>query len=517
MLPQARRRLSSIAEFRLYTSSCRFGDCAVMRLTGIRSSRLSLHVPRRSRFVPPVQDHDVFANSLQKTLAAHRSSNRARLIRKTYPRVPSPGLFRLEIPPENRLGYKPPTLAPSTSEKPLPKLPGDRRRRRKRHPDTPSPPGEGRASANTLQRDSERLADLRPWLKHVVWPAITGDGVAYLDAEIRALDCHLTPSSLQSNQVAQIGEEVASLLEEQGSHAPQLFGSRRTGLAVAHSNVDFILPFRDPERSLQRARMPSATRPQIRGAHREFLSGVHALLRRSQAFGGHAELCNKRDVLETRHEPTGLVLRLSCAESIPTLTEYLQDCLVEYPTLRPLYVAMRTLLEARGLYGSAPGRVRSEALAMLVVAFLRMNHGRFPGPNRLGDQFLALLRLYGTEIDIQSVGVAVDPPGFFGADVLLAAPDIDSTPAFLRGQRSLMRKKHTAAEKGNTSLSRGLCVQDPTHYMRNLGLACTRSADLQKTFSQAHERLHHICDHWEGQHATDSIFAAALHQNWRPC
>lgn len=454
----------------------------------------------------------MFANSLQKTLAAHRSSNRARLIRKTYPRAPAAGMMRLEIPPENQPGYRP----PQASEKPLPEPPVGRRRRRRRSPGTPSISEDARFAANALQRDSKRLLDGRPWLDHLVSPSATGDAIAYLDAEIQALDRYLTPSSLQSNQIAQISEEITSLLGEKVSHAPQLFGSRRTGLAVAHSNIDFILPFRDPERSLQRARMPSATRPQIRDAHRDLLCQIHALLLRSQAFGGHADLCSKHQVLEARHEPTGLLLRFSCAESVPTLTEYLQDCLVEYPTLRPLFIAARTLLEARGLYGPAPGRIRSDALAMLVVAFLRMNHGRFPGPSRLGDQFLALLRLYGTEIDLQSLGVAVDPPSFFDMEVLLAASDTDSTPAYLRGQRSLMRKKRTAVEKGNLSLSRGLCVQDPTHYMRNLGLACTRPADLQKAFSEAHGQLRAMCDTWEGQRGNDSIFAVALHQESVP-
>lgn len=90
---------------------CRLGDRPAMRLSGIQSSRL-FHIPRRFRTIQPPQDDDVFANSLRKTLEAHRASNRARLIRKTYPRAPSPGLFRPYIPPENRAGYQPPLPAP---------------------------------------------------------------------------------------------------------------------------------------------------------------------------------------------------------------------------------------------------------------------------------------------------------------------------------------------------------------------------------------------------------------------
>jgi hypothetical protein len=148
---------------------------------------------------------------------------------------------------------------------------------------------------------------------------------------------------------------------------------------------------------------------------------------------------------------------------------------------------------------------------MLIVAFLKMNHGRFPGPNNLGDQFLALLQFYGTQVDLQSVGIAVDPPGLFSADMIPAAPKADE-PAHQRGQRSLISVKRTAVVKRNALIAQRLCIQDPTHYMNDLGRSCTRTSELQSAFATAYQQLHHTCDEWasDGNIKGSSVLTTTL-------
>jgi hypothetical protein len=152
---------------------------------------------------------------------------------------------------------------------------------------------------------------------------------------------------------------------------------------------------------------------------------------------------------------------------------------------------------------------------MLIVAFLKMNHGRFPRPNNLGQQFLALLQFYGTQVDLQSVGVAVDPPGLFSADMLSVASNADE-PAHQRGQRSLISTKRTAAAKRNFLVAQRLCIQDPTHYMNDLGRSCTRTSELQSAFAAAHQQLCHSCDEWanDGNIKSPSVLANTLRANF---
>ncbi|KAF3403832.1 hypothetical protein F1880_010220 [Penicillium rolfsii] len=490
-----------------------------MRLSGIQSSRLSQITTRRLRSIPPSsQDDDVFANSLRKTLDAHRASNRARLIRKTYPRAPSPGLFRPYIPPENRAGYQPPPpLLPLAigSEERL--SASGKKRSRRRTPEANTHEADVRPERNAIRSVEDGVSGLigqTPWLSYLPNASVPGDASAYLDAEIQAVHNYLAPSPEEQQQVAQLGAGVSASLEHVVPQAPILIGSRRTGLALAHSDLDFLLPFEDLPRSLDRTRRPSPTRPQIRDAHLSLLRQVEKQLQNTPEFRDQVRLSGKHSLfIEARHRPTGLLLQLYCGERMPAFTEYLQDYLVEYPSLRPLYATTRALLEARGLYGSSQAGISPDALAMLLVAFLKINHGRFPGPHRLGDQLLAFLQLYGRDVDLQSVGVAVDPPGFFDADTLRSIDGTEQS-AYIRGQRSLIAAKRTAAARGNLPARRRLCVQDPTHYMNDLGRSCTRTPELQAVFAAAYDQLRAACDNWEGSREERSIVIKALRANF---
>jgi DNA polymerase sigma len=82
--------------------------------------------------------------------------------------------------------------------------------------------------------------------------------------------------------------------------------------------------------------------------------------------------------------------------------------------------------------------------------------------------------------------------------------------AYLRGQRSLIAAKRTAAGRGNLPASRRLCVQDPTHYMNDLGRSCTRTPELQSVFATAYDQLRSACDSWESSREESSILTKAL-------
>ncbi|KAJ5632998.1 hypothetical protein N7490_009337 [Penicillium lividum] len=402
-----------------------------MRLSGIQSTRLSHHVPRRIRHVP-AQDADVVPNSLQKTLEAHRSSNRARLIRKIYPRTPAAGLFRPLIPPKNRAGYLPPKpakLVPDDSEF---KKPG-KKRARGRIPET-NPRGPENPSINAIRSADHAAPEQNPWLSFLA-PVNVDDTVTQLGAEIQALDRYLAPSVSEQSQITQVSTEVQSLLEPVGSQPSQIIGSRHTGLALAHSDLNFLLPFEDLPRSRHNPRGPSATRPKIRDAHINLLRQVESMLQGNPVFTGQVHWSTQgRSVLEARHRPTGLRLRFHCGERVPATTSYIRDYLLENPALRPLYTGARVLLESCGLFGSSQASIAPEALAMLVIAFLKMNHGRYSGSQHLGEQFLGFLQLYGTDVNLQSMGVAVDPPASLVLNFYALLPEMSLCIAVVKGR-----------------------------------------------------------------------------------
>jgi hypothetical protein len=488
----------------LAVSKCHLNK-AVMRLSSLRPLRLRLPHPFRSLHSSfAAAKSDVFTNSLRKTLEAHRSTNRSRLVRKVFSNEDSAGLWRPEIPPESRADYQPLRSELSTdlrhnsdSDDKRPK----KLTKRSTKVDVSSSISHAIQPADTNPQT--------PWLRHSELPRANAE--ITLDTEIRALEQYLTPNAQEFEVIKSLKTTVSSLLKPVVPHVPKVIGSHCTGLALAHSDLDFIIPYPDPARSLDRDRRPSPTRPQIQDVHIRLLCQVEKALRHIDTFK-QVQLSARS--LSARHLPTGLVLQFYCGDGVPAITEYLQDYQVEYAALRPLYATTRALLETHGLFGTSQASIGPDALAMLIVAFLKLNHGRFTGPSPLGDQFLALLQFYGTQVDMQSVGIAVDPPGLFSADRLPVTPHADD-PAHLRGQRSLINAKKTAAAKRNMPVAQRLCIQDPTHYMNDLGRSCTRASELQCTFATAYQQLRGACDEWaNGSFKSPSILATVVQANF---
>ncbi|KAJ0417185.1 hypothetical protein BJY00DRAFT_290085 [Aspergillus carlsbadensis] len=475
-------------------------------------------------------DHPIFENSLEKTLEEHRSANRQSLIRKVKvgphatPTSEPPG--PPAVPPE-----------PSVEEPPKPKS-LHQASTRKRSSETGKSPTQlsGNRKSSTYERIKWRpqgKPGQRPWLNHV-GPHAFSSGISQLDAEIHALEKYMTPTTQETEVICQIVSEITQIVNESVRCPLQITGSRRTGFQVSHSNLDLMLHVTDPERSLNNIRKPSATRLKNLRQYRKLLVSVSSALKQHLNYTVHIDEVSKAGSTAI-HRPTGLQLHLSCGEELPAYVEYSQDFLAEYPSLRPLYITIRMILETQGLFGPSKSSIDPIALQMILAAFLKMNHGRFPRATADGsyaEPLLAFLQTFGFGIDLTTTGVAVDPPGFFNAESVKTAAAIptapsteydaedDLLPAYIRGQRSLITAKKNAAVQGNKALAARLCVQDPANYLRDLGGSCTRTVEIQSAFETAFTRLEAAIDNWEPCNLRDggplphSILSSALRANF---
>lgn len=467
---------------------------------------------------------EVFPESLQKTLEAHRASNRASLFRVVNTTVPPknhrPTTQRAIRKPPQKQGEEQKQVTPESTQKPrISRRELDRQIRSRLRSDYEKPPEwvnqQLRWSVSLLQNRPEQW----PWLSHHA-EAHTSDAMAQLNAEIRALDAYLTPTSDEQNGVDGLVSTVSKLLEDV-PHRPQLAGSWRTGVASTHSDLDFVLPIPDIGWSKDDIRKPSSTRPQVLEAYHNLLERVQQTLWQTPTFKDKTFLVyNRIPVLLAIHHPTGIRVRFQCKEGIPSSVEYINDYLAEYPAVRPLYRTTRLILEAQGLFGPHHSSIGTNALLMLLVAFCKMNHGRFQRPRSLGVQLLAFLRMYGIDVDLAANGVAVDPPGWFNEESVRSA-DMnwswpEETPAHIRGQRALMNLKRTAGFKGNEPIADHLCIQDPTNYMNDLGRFCTRTRDIQNVWAAAYARLRTASDDWDasGGSVGQSILTHGLRANF---
>ncbi|GKZ27285.1 hypothetical protein AbraIFM66951_005039 [Aspergillus brasiliensis] len=465
---------------------------------------LSISSPLKPRYFHQTRSSPknpaIFKNSLQKTLEAHRSSNRASLIR----RIPNKPDHSEQSPEETATSDGLPSDS-STADVILESFLGPKSPRRRPHSvrRTDQPPRSTYAPQLIhWDADPKRGRSVQcPWWDGWDSTRSFSDGLSQLDAEIKALGKYLSPTPPEEETVHQITAHIAGLLKGTAPCAPCIIGSWRTGLAMSHSHLDLLLPVPDSIRSTERVRKPSATRPQILTQHKRLLRDVEQTLQERQSFN-YKKKDNNVYPATAVHHSTGLHIRFYCGEDIPPMVEYIQDYCAEYPSVRPLYMAARLLLESQGLCGQNPGSLKPEALVMLIVAFLKLNHGKFQRSDGLGERLLGFLHMYGAEVDLTKTGIAVDPPGTFDADTIRSANRMfssqpDEVPAPLRGQRAIINMKKTAASMGNTAAATRLCLQNPTNYLDDLGRSCLDTPQLQAALARAHERLRMALSRWE--------------------
>jgi DNA polymerase sigma len=192
---------------------------------------------------------------------------------------------------------------------------------------------------------------------------------------------------------------------------------------------------------------------------------------------------------------------------------------MEYPPLRPLYMALRVILESKSIFGAETSSISPYGLILLIAAFMKLHNERLSGKSCLGVQFLAILETYGTKVNLETTGIAVDPPGYFDFASIrqhkYSSRHNGQNPAYLRGQRALLRFKVNAGDKANHPAAKHLCIQDPANYLNDVGLLCVRTAELQGVLSDAYRRLRTAVDMWDdGYRSHDSILGQALHANF---
>ncbi|PWY67570.1 hypothetical protein BO70DRAFT_400598 [Aspergillus heteromorphus CBS 117.55] len=464
------------------------------------------------------KDLAIFKNSLQRTLDAHRSSNQASIIR----RIPSQ--VDPKDTPEDATKSQDPLVVPPTAgitSRLSAARRGSKRKSRSSGKDvSPSQPTNLHRPVQWVPDPQRDRSEQCPWLNNLDPAHAFGDGLSQLDAEICALEKYVAPTLPEERQVHRIAADMSQLLEGTVPHAPLIIGSWQTGFAMGHSSLDLLLPIPDAVRSIEIIRKPSATRPKALTLRRGLLRDVNDILQNCPLFTGRVDLSIERSRITAVEGRTGLQMHIYCGEGLPPILEYVRDYRAEYPSLRPLYMTVRLILESQGLYGSRISSIGSEPLLMLVVAFLKMNHGRFRRSDGLGESLLAFLRMYGTQVDLTTTGVSVDPPTLFNAETLKLASRMyspDNLPAHIRGQRSIMNLRRTAAIRGNVTTATRLCLQDPTNYMDDLGRTCIQTRGLQSALASAYERLSTTLNNWEKDRPSEpvsSLLGIALRANF---
>lgn len=274
--------------------------------------------------------------------------------------------------------------------------------------------------------------------------------------------------------------EIRSMAKE-SVHSPssiEVIGSHSTNLATPTSDLDFRLSiFAFEKEPLSRG--PSATRPKALKAGQRALRDMEPALQKSPSFRNVELVGASISILRAIHCPTGLEVQIQANHTHPASTPFSITYLSEFPTLRPLYILLRSALHIRGLNNVFNGGLGSYPLLIMIVYALKRCSTSFSRSDDIASQLLYILKFY-SEADLYTDGFSLNPaptvfdkhkPGIRGIDAL---PKLNSS-----------RQPYL------------LCMQDPADPKNDLGRKCTSIKHIQVVFHTAKRQIRFAMKKWE--------------------
>ena len=306
--------------------------------------------------------------------------------------------------------------------------------------------------------------------------------IGSLTNEIKAYEAYMRLSPQEEAASALVISDVNSVARKnEKMRTLDLLGSRSTGLATPTSNFNFSSTL--PDHLIRHCNIPKSedSSAQSPSHKREAKSkAVRVLEKMETHFRLSTEFSNTKfiwyanvPVLQCTHDATGLGVQIQTEAPSQAEHEYELASLSEFPSLRPLYIIIRSLLELRNLTTPFEGGLSSYLIFIMIVTALKHSSGKFASDD-LGSQLLHVLDFYGSA-DLYKVGFSANPPHTFEkrkGPTSLDIAHIDNP--HLHGINLIQtldpRKPYL------------LCLQDPTNDTKDLGKRAYAIKHIQSTF-----------------------------------
>ncbi|KAF2834825.1 hypothetical protein M501DRAFT_1045106, partial [Patellaria atrata CBS 101060] len=276
-----------------------------------------------------------------------------------------------------------------------------------------------------------------------------------LGAEIKAFHDYFVSDSEEQAAAAFVIEEVKEGLRQgQFRGTLEVFGSRRTGLGLATSDIDLrLMPLTiSPDTQLHKAPRKDVRR-QLGGS----LVYLFDVFRSdSKEFMLVTFRHSRYPLISMQHRESGLDIQIVLSNDTRLQRDYIQRQLSEIPDLKPLYVLFKMTLDIRGLNNVFRGGLGSYPLFNMLVAPLRL---KIP-ENELGisnfEKNLEVILDFWGNLSTQHTAVSVEPP------MLLKKYTKETDVGYCHAQW----KKNRANEVKEPYM---LCLQDPVDPYNDLG------------------------------------------------
>lgn len=189
----------------------------------------------------------------------------------------------------------------------------------------------------------------------------------------------------------------------------EVFGSERTGIAFAGSDIDLRLVPKKVFSNAAQAKLPPT--PEERARRREDLRRLHLVFQRQ--YRGTYLLPTIRwaryPLISLQDKASGLDIQLVLSNDTSLGREFMQRYMAEYSYLPQLYSVIKATMDIRGLSDVFRGGIGSYSLYMMIVASLKHK----PHPRNDAGGSLAFFMRFWRTFDAQEYGVSIEPAELF--------------------------------------------------------------------------------------------------------
>ena len=493
------------------------------------------------------KDRDIFVDDLSATLEAHRSRNRASVIRKIEA---SPSLFikrpvlndgaqgdenvkvERQEGSESSHGSDDAQKLSSTTKSKKWRMKRNTNDRRTRPENTnPDQPKDAQKSVRRKGQDlkAEKIrgrethkssTDFQEYKAEYLYPKPPWDEyrsrtqelqrpwLLYIDPKTATHSDRFVKTLLytkQTDKYCRLSTEIKAF-EKYMEKTP----SEDTASQLAVSAIDNIIQQKMPTRSLTLlgSRMTGLATPmsdidlslsslspsdddrsenmstrQVAKEAEQSLKVIQKLLRSSPLFA-KPELVHARvPIVHSKHVGTGIEIQVQALAPHQAAQDCVRSYLAKLPSLRPLYIVLRHSLRIRNLTTVYEGGLGSYTIFMMIVAALKHASGQFAADD-LGGQLIHVLQFY-AKADLYKHGFSVDPPRVF--DKASSTRSMEEQEA--RSHDSQLAGIDHILQRQNLEKPYLLTLQDPVNEYNDLGKNGYMIKNIQATWSHALQGL----------------------------
>lgn len=231
-----------------------------------------------------------------------------------------------------------------------------------------------------------------------------------LNLEIRKFHEYIRPSPAESvarkHVIEQVRQHVRKHLPE---YELEVFGSERTGLSFARSDVDLRLVPKNGDRHSTEPHLPPT--PEERYKMKMHLRKLHTRLlsKYSNTYLRPTVLWARYPLISMQDRASGLDVQIVLSNDTTLSRQFIQRYQEEYPFINEVYSVLKATLDTRGLSDVFKGGVGSYPLFMMIVACLVHR------PSARSDAQSALLGFlvfWGKSFRAQRHALSIEPPEF---------------------------------------------------------------------------------------------------------